>query len=140
MALPKILIDASFLYAVLDRRSWQFQLAKAVMSGTPGLFVIPDVVLPKTAFLFNRAGGLRGVLNFLTALPLLRFERAPLEDTDLPRARDIMAQYLDARFDFVDCCLMTLAERLAITQVCTLDRRDFTIFRPAHVDVLTILP
>ena len=40
-----------------------------------------------------------------------------------------MEKYADARFDFVDCCIMALAERLAITQICTFDRRDFSIFK-----------
>jgi predicted nucleic acid-binding protein len=39
-----------------------------------------------------------------------------------------------------DCCIMTLSERLNITQVCTFDQRDFLIFRPKHCDYLDILP
>ena len=51
-----------------------------------------------------------------------------------------MAKYADARFDFVDCCIMALVERLDITQICTFDRRDFGIFRPAHCEYLELLP
>jgi predicted nucleic acid-binding protein len=51
-----------------------------------------------------------------------------------------MAIYASARLDFVDCCLMALSERLNITQICTYDRRDFSMFRPAHCDYLTLLP
>ncbi|HLV37426.1 MAG TPA: hypothetical protein VKY59_20070 [Spirillospora sp.] len=36
--------------------------------------------------------------------------------------------------------LYALADRLSITQVCTFDRRDFAIFRPAHSDYLKLLP
>jgi hypothetical protein len=32
------------------------------------------------------------------------------------------------------------AERLDIDRVCTYDRRDFAITRPAHRDFLTLLP
>jgi predicted nucleic acid-binding protein len=53
---------------------------------------------------------------------------------------EIMTTYHDAKFDFVDCSLMALAERLAITVICTLDQRDFSIFRPNHSDHLTLLP
>jgi hypothetical protein len=35
---------------------------------------------------------------------------------------------------------MALSERLQITQVCTFDRRDFSIFRPTHYDYLELLP
>lgn len=36
--------------------------------------------------------------------------------------------------------IMALTERLGITQVYTFDRRDFSIFRPAHCDFLQLLP
>jgi uncharacterized protein len=35
---------------------------------------------------------------------------------------------------------MALAEYLAITQICTFDRRDFSIFRPAHCEYFERLP
>lgn len=35
---------------------------------------------------------------------------------------------------------IALAERLDVRQIATLDRRDFTVVRPRHVDVLTLLP
>jgi predicted nucleic acid-binding protein len=43
-------------------------------------------------------------------------------------------------FDLADCCIMALSERLNITYISTLDRRDFSIFRPRHCDYLTLLP
>ncbi len=51
-----------------------------------------------------------------------------------------MDNYRSAKFDFVDCCIMALTERLNIRQVCTLDRRDFPIFRPKHCPFLELLP
>ena len=59
---------------------------------------------------------------------------------DLTRIGEIMTQYADANLDFVDCCIMTLSERLTITQICTLDHRDFSIFRPEHCNYLELLP
>lgn len=59
---------------------------------------------------------------------------------DLQQVQAIMQQYASARLDFVNCCIMALAERLNITQVCTLDQRDFGIFRPKHCVYLEMLP
>ena len=36
--------------------------------------------------------------------------------------------------------MVAIAERLKVTEVATLDRRHFTVVRPAHVDALTLLP
>jgi uncharacterized protein len=91
-------------------------------------------------YLFRRAGEARAVVRFLDALLKAKYEYEIVSPDDLARARDIMAQYADARLDFVDCLIMALAERLNITQVCTFDHRDFEIFRPRHTAALDILP
>ncbi len=52
----------------------------------------------------------------------------------------MLRAYPGAKLDFVDCCIMAMSERLNITRVCTFDRRDFSIFRPAHCDYLELLP
>jgi predicted nucleic acid-binding protein len=53
---------------------------------------------------------------------------------------EIMLDYDDSAFDFVDTAIMALAERLNIETVYTLDRRDFGIFRPRHCKFLKVLP
>jgi predicted nucleic acid-binding protein len=57
---------------------------------------------------------------------------------DLVRVREIMSKYV--QFDFVDCCILALAERLNVTRVCTFDRRDFSSFKPLHCEYLELLP
>ncbi|MFN4862237.1 MAG: VapC toxin family PIN domain ribonuclease, partial [Pseudanabaena sp.] len=45
-----------------------------------------------------------------------------------------------SQLDFVDAVIVAIAERLRITRVLTLDRRDFSIMRPRHCDYFEILP
>jgi hypothetical protein len=59
---------------------------------------------------------------------------------DLARADAIMNTYPEARLDLVDCLVGAMAERLNITEICTFDRRDFGIMRPAHCDHFDLLP
>ncbi len=35
---------------------------------------------------------------------------------------------------------MAMTEGLNVTEICTFDRRDFSIFRPTHCDYLELLP
>jgi uncharacterized protein len=63
-----------------------------------------------------------------------------LIDDDYHRMDEIMEQYQDARFDFVDVAQMAIAERLDIRRVYTFDRRDFSQFKPRHTDYLELLP
>jgi predicted nucleic acid-binding protein len=49
-------------------------------------------------------------------------------------------QYSDNQLDFTDAAIVAIAERLDITRVYTLDRRDFSIIRPSHCNYFELLP
>jgi len=133
-------VDSGFLYALYDRADEGNEEASTVAELYSGQFVIPYVVLTEAAYLFRRAGEAPAVVRFLDALVKGNYQYEIVSPADLTRARDIMAQYADAKLDFVDCCIMAPSERLNITQVCTFDHRDFNIFRPQHVSHLELLP
>jgi uncharacterized protein len=40
----------------------------------------------------------------------------------------------------VDAAVVALSERLAVTTLATIDRRDFSIVRPRHADHFELLP
>ena len=106
----------------------------------PAHYLIPDVALTETAFLFQRAGGVKAVLKFLDAVVAAPWTFEPVLQGDLFRAREIMSEYTTAKLDFVDCCIVAIAERLDIRHVFTFDRRDFGIVRPQHTDHFLISP
>ncbi len=39
-----------------------------------------------------------------------------------------------------DASVVAIAERLGIDTIATLDRRHFTVVRPAHIEAFTLLP
>jgi predicted nucleic acid-binding protein len=53
---------------------------------------------------------------------------------------ELVHVYRDARLDSTDASVIALAERHRITQVATLDHRDFSIVRPRHCAAFTLLP
>ncbi|MDX2139905.1 MAG: PIN domain-containing protein [Chloroflexota bacterium] len=101
---------------------------------------VPQSVLAETAYLIRREMGNRGVIHFLRGLPTGRFRIVTLTETDLFRTAAILEQYADSRIDFVDASVVAVAERLGITRVLTLDRRDFAMVRSAHVAHFELLP
>ncbi len=136
----RILVDSGFLYSLYSADEPNHdESIEAVEFARRGL-IIPYVTLTEAAFLCRRDGGVRGVIRFLDAISKAGHEYAIIAPEDLIRARDIMAEYIDARLDFVDCCIMALSERLGVMQVFTYDQRDFGIFRPKHCDYLELLP
>ncbi len=48
---------------------------------------------------------------------------------DLCRMFELMSQYRDLPMDFTDATLVACAERLNVSRVITLDRRDFSVYR-----------
>jgi len=63
-----------------------------------------------------------------------------LDKEDFPRMRELMKKYNDQPMDLADAALVRLAEREKLREVFTLDRRDFSVYRPVHVKRLAIIP
>lgn len=135
-----ILVDTSFIVALNNPRDKNHAASRDFFAGKREVYLLPEVVLTEAAYLLHRAGGLPASLRFLDRLVVTSVTLQSVTLVDLKRAREIMAAYSEADLDFVNCCLMALSERLNITQVCTYDRRDFSIFRPKHCDYLELLP
>lgn len=83
---------------------------------------------------------MRLVGAFLDLLISADFPLIEVTYTDLWRARELLLQYPGTKIELVDCCIVALAERLNITRVATLDRRDFSILRTRDGQFLEILP
>jgi uncharacterized protein len=65
---------------------------------------------------------------------------AELTDEDHPRMRHLMRKYHDLPMDLADAALVRLAERERIRRIFTIDRRDFSVYRPAGVGRFEIVP
>jgi hypothetical protein len=55
-----------------------------------------------------------------------------------------MAELVEAYFDLplgiVDAAVITIAERLRLTEIATLDQRHFAVVRPSRTQAFIILP
>ncbi|MCK6581274.1 MAG: PIN domain-containing protein [Anaerolineae bacterium] len=140
MALPKVLVDSSFLYALFRKADPDHQAVRAIFETVKAEFIIPQVVLTEVAWLFNRAGGMPLVSAFLELLAAAELPLEQVTYNDLHRVSELMRQYPGTKLDLVDCCIVALAERLEINRVATLDRRDFSIIRTQNGSFLAIVP
>jgi predicted nucleic acid-binding protein len=59
---------------------------------------------------------------------------------DVRRMRELMEKYRDLPMDLADAALVRVAEREKIRRIFTLDRRDFSVYRPVGVGRFTLLP
>jgi predicted nucleic acid-binding protein len=98
------------------------------------------VVLPEVCYLIASRLGHQAMRRFLDNLTDSSTHLEPITALDLERVNQILEQYADSQLDFVDAVIVAIAERVGITRVLTLDRRDFSLVRPKHCDYFEILP
>lgn len=101
---------------------------------------LPQSTLAEVAYLITRVGGNAATAYFLHGLPRTKYRLVALEAADIMRAAQLLLQYADARIDFVDITIAAVVERLNITQILTVDQRDFRLLRPAHSPYFQLLP
>jgi len=116
------------------------QAVTAVVETQGGVAIVPDVALVEVLFLVRRAGGVPAAIRFLEYFENAVFQLEALQQQDIHRVRELMNIYADVRLDFVDTCIIAIAERLGVRRVGTTDNRDFLIVRPAHCEYLELLP
>lgn len=135
-----LLLDSSFVYALFNGDDRNHAAALQFAAAIRQQSLVPDVALPEITFLFRRDAPYSAIKTFLVEFTKAQLTLVPPTTDDIIRISQIMDTYPTAEFDLVDCTIMALAERLNITQICTFDRRDFSIFRPRHCDYLKLLP
>lgn len=96
--------------------------------------------MAEVGYLLNREAGARVEALFLTALADGDFTPVDLTSEDYRRAAALVTTYADLPLGTTDATVIALAERLGVTEIAMLDRRHFTVVRPRHVPVLTLLP
>lgn len=80
------------------------------------------------------------IVLFLEDLRVGHFTLIESFSVDLRRVADLVKQYSNLPLGTVDASVIALAERLQITMIATLDKRDFSTVQPAHVPAFTLLP
>jgi uncharacterized protein len=103
------------------------------------LFVLSTVVAETSWELENNIG-VAAEAGFLDAIIVGELKVIDLLADDDVRAVDLIRQYADLGLGLVDASVVAIAERLGITTIATLDRRDFAVVRPAHISGFELVP
>jgi uncharacterized protein len=134
------LIDTSFLLALVFPGDQHHDEARLAMPDINARRIVPAPVLPE---LFYMVTARMDYTNAIRSYALVRsplFQIEPLTAEDMNRMQDIMEQYADNAFDYVDTAIMALTERLKVANIYSFDHVDFRVFRPLHRPYLRVLP
>jgi len=133
-------LDTSFLYALTDQSDRHHQKVLAAARNVNQSLVLPAVVLPEVCYLIASRLGHSAMRRFVASMTIGSVQVEPTTVEDLARVHQVLEHYADSQLDFTDAAIVAIAERLTITRVYTLDRRDFSIIRPRHCDYFELLP
>jgi predicted nucleic acid-binding protein len=133
-----VLVDAGPLVAILDQADSEYEACVAALRSLrdPLLAVWP--AFAEAMYLLGRSWLAQKAL--WSRLETEALGLAPLDETDAPRMRELMEKYRDLPMDLADAALVRVAEREALTQIFTLDRKHFSIYRPGRRRRFSIVP
>ncbi|MEU1734693.1 PIN domain-containing protein [Streptosporangium sp. NPDC020145] len=133
------LLDTGPLIAVVDRDDKHHASCVRLLEELEGPLLLPSTILIEAGWTINRHMGPAVHAQFLD-LVVEEFELVDLLPADVRRMAEPVRLYRSARLDPADVSVVAIAERLGITQVATIDRRDFSLIRPRHASAFRLLP
>ncbi len=98
------------------------------------------LVVTEVTYLLGTRLGTEAEVRFLGDLASGSLIAEPVAASDWLRIAELTSTYGDLPLGTVDASVVAAAERLGTTQLATLDRRHFTVVRPAHVRAFELLP
>lgn len=134
------LLDAGFLYGFIDKADEYHESVSKILAKIREPIILPIPAITEVTYFISKNLGVKALANFLDELSETDFILETLTAEDYKRAAEIIRKYDDANIDFVDAIIVTIAERLDITKILTVDRRHFGVFRPNHYKAFEILP
>lgn len=137
-----IIVDTGPLVALVDSDDRHHAKCAAWFAGTDRrLLVIPAPIIAEACYLIGHHCGPSVEAAFLNDLAQSRYGRiSGVLPEDLARMSQLVSTYADLPLGGTDACVIATAERLRAIEVATIDRRHFTVVRPAHVEAFTLLP
>lgn len=102
--------------------------------------MVPTLVITEVAYLISTRLGVEPEIRFLGDLAAGNLIAEPVAASDWLRIAELVARYRDLPLGAADASVVAAAERLDVTELATIDHRHFSVVRPNHIEVFTLLP
>jgi uncharacterized protein len=135
-----LIIDTGVIVAAADRNDPHHKACAALLENATGPLITSPMVIAEAAYLINRELGPTAEQALYTAIIDDALVVETLTHADWVRVRELVGQYQNLPLGGADASVIAIAERFTAEQVATLDRRHFTIVRPAHTSAFSLLP
>jgi uncharacterized protein len=136
-----IMVDTGPLVALVNSSDADHERCVRWIETANEPLLVPNTVLAEVCYVRQRRCGSEVEARFLRELAAdARFALVPILGEDLPRVAELVETYQDFPLGGADASVVTVAERLGVARVATLDRRHFSVVRPRHLPAFTLLP
>ena len=126
--MPRLLVDSGPLVALFDKSDEWHEPVVAFVKDFRGQLVTSAANVTEAAWI-TASVSRQMLVNLLTWLDRGAVNVHNIESGDLGRIAALATRYRSLRPDFADLALLALAERQKLTQVLTVDNRDFSVYR-----------
>jgi predicted nucleic acid-binding protein len=134
-----LVVDTSVLLAAADTADPDHDsCTEAIQHAGP--LVTTALVVAETAYLIGRQLGAAAEARFFQAVAEGGLQIETVTPTDARRIAELIETYADLGLGGTDASLIAIAERLKLTRIATLDRRHFSVVRPAHAAAFDLVP
>jgi predicted nucleic acid-binding protein len=134
-----LLIDTNVLLAAADTSAPEHLRCAALLDERTDLLVTTQVAVECSWMIESRLGP-SAEAAFVASIATGELERIDLTGTDWVRCAELIATYADLGLGLLDASIVAVAERLQLATIATMNHRDFTVVRPAHVDAFELIP
>jgi predicted nucleic acid-binding protein len=135
-----IVIDTGPVVAAANRKDDYHQRCVELLAGFPGPLLLPAPLITEIGYMLYSRAGSRAEAGFLRDVADGVYELVQVTAADAARAADLVERYASLPLGTADAIVVAVAERLRAVNIATLDRRHFTVVRPAHAEAFTLLP
>lgn len=135
--MPAVLVDTGPLVALLDRSDPHHKRCDELFKTLAGPLVTVWPVITEAMYLLRDFTIAQAALCEMIEAGVLGI--LALDASDVPRIKELMRKYRDLPMDIADAALVRVAEREKLRAVCTIDRRDFQVYRPNRIGRFSII-
>lgn len=115
-------------------------MCRELLESLPGPLVVPMLAIAEVAYLIGARLEVDVEVRFVSDLAAGAYAIEPVHAADWLRIAELVARYRDLPLGTVDASVVAAAERLGVRRIVTLDRRHFSVVRPAHVEAFELIP
>jgi len=135
-----LILDTGVIVALLNANDDHHQACLQLVQNTHEPLVVPAAALFEVDYWLRTRSAFEAWEIFVEDIDSGAYLLAQTTEEDLVRIVQLERQYQDLDLDFVDAAVIALCERMREPKVATIDKRDFRIVVPRHVDALELLP